>query len=484
MSMSLTIPRRFQVLSMLLLLALAAIAAFSVIHLRKVQRISDQVAQVTMPTLVDAMDYRAVNHENRANLIAYINEPEGAKRSKIAADMAEVSKRGTEALKRYESAITSGEDRALYDKLTAARARYTAARQVLVKLGDEGRNEEARTYYYNEFMPIYSEFFTAGGALKTYKIGSARESALELRREVWNSTIFIVIAGVVLFLLGIATAWLFIRVTRRDLGLIAETLQKGAEQTTSAANQVSQSSQTLADGSSSQAASLEETSSSLEEITSMTKRNAESAATAKTLAQATLGAADQGKGQTQAMQLAMQTLKHSSDEIVKVVKTIDELAFQTNLLALNAAVEAARAGEAGAGFAVVADEVRSLARKSAEAARDSAAKIEASVSSTIESISLSNQVSATLETIVGKAREVDQLVGEITHASTEQTQGLGQISIAMSRMNEVTQSNAANAEESAAAAEELNAQAVTLEGTVQHLLTLIGSSEAQDRVTA
>jgi len=184
----------------------------------------------------------------------------------------------------------------------------------------------------------------------------------------------------------------------------------------------------------------------------------------------------------QLMNGAMEAIKISSDDIAKIIKTIDEIAFQTNILALNAAVEAARAGEAGMGFAVVADEVRNLAQRSAQAAKETAGKIEGAITKTAQGVGISKQVSETLLEIATKARQVDELVSEVAGASREQTQGITQVNIAVGQMDKVTQSNAANAEESAAAAEELNAQAVTMKDSVADLLQLVGG-ERQGTVT-
>jgi methyl-accepting chemotaxis protein len=178
----------------------------------------------------------------------------------------------------------------------------------------------------------------------------------------------------------------------------------------------------------------------------------------------------------QTMSAAMEAIKISSDDIAKIIKTIDEIAFQTNILALNAAVEAARAGEAGMGFAVVADEVRNLAQRSAQAAKETAAKIEGAIAKTAQGVDISSKVSLTLNEIVVKARQVDELAAEVAGASREQTQGITQINIAVGQMDKVTQSNAANAEESAAAAEELNAQALTMKESVAQLLRLVGGN--------
>jgi methyl-accepting chemotaxis protein len=231
----------------------------------------------------------------------------------------------------------------------------------------------------------------------------------------------------------------------------------------------------MAEGASEQAASIEESSSSLEELSSMTRRNAENAQQANSLAKEARVAAEKGAGDMQEMTGAMGAIKSSSDDVAKILKTIDEIAFQTNILALNAAVEAARAGEAGMGFAVVAEEVRNLAQRSAQAAKETAAKIEAAITNTAGGVRISEKVAHTLGEIVTKARQVDELAAEVANASREQASGITQINTAVGQMDKVTQSNAANAEESAAAAQELNAQAGILRQVVTQLAELVGT---------
>jgi methyl-accepting chemotaxis protein len=214
----------------------------------------------------------------------------------------------------------------------------------------------------------------------------------------------------------------------------------------------------------------------------MTLRNADNSQKANNLSKQTRLAADKGVADMAGMNTAMGAIKESSDDIAKIIKTIDEIAFQTNILALNAAVEAARAGEAGMGFAVVAEEVRNLAQRSAQAAKETATKIEGAIAKTAQGVELSGKVSAALNDIVAKARQVDELAAEVAGASREQTQGITQINTAVGQMDKVTQSNAANAEETAAAAEELNSQAEVMKQSVAELLQLVDGNGGTETI--
>ncbi len=265
---------------------------------------------------------------------------------------------------------------------------------------------------------------------------------------------------------------------RRLLGALVNRLSTSSDQVHQSGESLSKASHSLAEGASEQAASLEETSASLEEMASMTQRNTETAEQVKQLATAARQAGDTGANDMQAMSSAMKDIMNASDAVAKIVKTIDEIAFQTNLLALNAAVEAARAGEAGMGFAVVADEVRNLAQRAATAAKETAEMISDSVSKSQHGVQISGKVAASLSEIVTKARQVDELAASVANASREQSQGIGQLNTAVSQMDKVTQHNAATAEESASAAQELNAQAGTMKEAVAELLTLVGGSAA------
>lgn len=278
------------------------------------------------------------------------------------------------------------------------------------------------------------------------------------------------------FLIGIIISFFIVRSIARPIKRIIESLNSGANQVASASGQVSTASQNLAEGASEQAAALEETSSSLEEMSSMTRQNADNANQADGLMKET-GQVVNKAGDTMAeVTQSMDQISSAGQEIGKIIKTIDEIAFQTNLLALNAAVEAARAGEAGQGFAVVADEVRNLAQQAAEAAKNTSSLIE----DTVKKIELGGQQVRTMDEafteVASTAGKVGELIGEIAAASTEQAQGIDQVNQAVSQMDAVVQNNASSAEESAAASEELNAQAESMQDIVGDLVGLVEGS--------
>jgi len=278
--------------------------------------------------------------------------------------------------------------------------------------------------------------------------------------------------------IGVLLAWLITRSITRPILQAVASLGDGSDQVASAASQVSASSQSLAQGTSEQAAGLEETTSTLEEMSSMTKRNAETSRQASALSAEASAAADQGNAAMKRMSDVIVQIEKSAGETSKILKVIDEIAFQTNLLALNAAVEAARAGEAGKGFAVVAEEVRNLAMRSAEAAKNTASLIEQSVQSSRSGVTMAAEVAKSLDEITASSGKVNGLIGEIAAASAEQAKGIEQVNIAVGQMDKVTQSAAANAEESASASEELSSQAEQLRGVVDDLAAIVSGASA------
>ncbi|MCR5792733.1 MAG: methyl-accepting chemotaxis protein [Lachnospiraceae bacterium] len=239
-------------------------------------------------------------------------------------------------------------------------------------------------------------------------------------------------------------------------------INESANQVFVGADQVASASQSLAQGSTEQASAIEQVSASIVDIAEKTRVNASDAGTASELVNSAKGQAVSGSKQMNEMMEAMEDINRSSEDIYKIIKVIDDIAFQTNILALNAAVEAARAGSHGKGFAVVADEVRNLAGKSATAASETAELIEDSIAKISNGSKLAAETKDALEQIVKSVEDIVTIVDRIAIASNEQATAIAQVDQAVSQVSQVVQTNSATSEQCAAASEELSAQAENL----------------------
>jgi len=296
-----------------------------------------------------------------------------------------------------------------------------------------------------------------------------KESAEITSSLVTSITGTLVIVGIIVGIAG----FLIARSITNPLRKIMTNLTHGSRQVSNASEQISSTSQSLAEGSCQQAASLEETSASLEQMTAAVGQNSEHAMQANKQAANTLEIAQQGNQAMTQLSLTIKKIKSSSDQTASILKTIDEIAFQTNLLALNAAVEAARAGDAGKGFAVVAEEVRALAQRSAEASKSTALLIQSSGEFADQGVLAASETETKLAHINKETTEVVELITHVANASREQALAIAQVSKAVTQIDQVTQSNAANAEESSASSEELFAQAASLDQLIGQLGCLV-----------
>ncbi len=249
---------------------------------------------------------------------------------------------------------------------------------------------------------------------------------------------------------------------KQRLAALVGEVRGNAEAVATASAQIASGNNDLSVRTEQQASSLQQTAASMEELGSTVRQNADNAQQANQLAMGATEVAVKGGAVVGRVVDTMKDINDSSKKIADIIGVIDAIAFQTNILALNAAVEAARAGEQGRGFAVVAGEVRNLAQRSAQAAKEIKALINASVERVEQGTALVDQAGSTMDEVVSAIRRVTDIVGEISTASTEQSAGVAQVGEAVSRMDQGTQQNAALVEQSAAAAESLKGQAQQL----------------------
>jgi methyl-accepting chemotaxis protein len=299
------------------------------------------------------------------------------------------------------------------------------------------------------------------------------EGMLSAARSTRRNVLVLMVVAVVF---GLILAVVISRNTTRVLGKVSDGIEEAASQVASAAAQISAAGQSLASGAAQQSAAVEETSASLQEVSAHGKETAELTHGAEILMNRNIEKSAQSLKSLVDLTRQMAQIEADSDQIGNIIKTIDQIAFQTNLLALNAAVEAARAGEAGSGFAVVADEVRNLAMRSTEAARNTQALLDGTLTRVSDATSAIKAINSGFEDIIESATVMGEKVGALTGANAQQVEALDQITKAVDQIEQVTQQVAAGAEESAASSEELTAQAQEMRVIVSDLARMVRGS--------
>ncbi len=348
----------------------------------------------------------------------------------------------------------------------------------VIELRQSDRNQEAIELLMGQVDPAEQMAINKVEEYVQYCEDMNKTEEAAAKNDFRNSVVLLSFFSVIAIVFGIGITIFITRGITLPVTKIVNALTEGAGQVAAASTQLSASAQQLSQGSTEQAAAIEETSSTLQESASMMLQNTTNTKQAAQLSEQAKQSSSIGSTQMQQMMDSIREIKKSSDEIAKIIKVIDDIAFQTNILALNAAIEAARAGEAGMGFAVVAEEVRNLAGRSAQAAKDTTNIIGNNIELSTNGVSVADKVREALNEITQQTKKVNELMEEVAAASQEQSQGIEQVNKAMTQVETVTQQNAANAEESASAAEELNAQAENMRKIVRELSEMVNGQKA------
>ncbi|MBA3057130.1 MAG: HAMP domain-containing protein [Gammaproteobacteria bacterium] len=421
--------------------------------------------------------------------------------------MAATSRGTTETQKAFLAKVQDSEARQRAENVGEVRKTWIATRDQVNALKTAGDDAGGRTLVQSKFVPVTDDYIRATQLLvdgEAANVHAVQQQVKEMFRQLY-------LLGAGLLVLALATAvfisWSLSRSIARgvdtarvaaqrigegdlshrvsvagkdeigqllqalstmqdNLSRVVSNVRQGSESVATASAEIAQGNHDLSARTEQQASALEETAASMEELSSTVKQNADNARQANQLSLSASTVAIKGGAVVAQVVDTMKGIDDSSKKISDIISVIDGIAFQTNILALNAAVEAARAGEQGRGFAVVASEVRSLAGRSADAAKEIKSLINASVERVEQGTLLVDQAGATMAEVVSSIKHVTDLMGEISAASNEQSQGVSQVGEAVTQMDQVTQQNAALVEEMAAAASSLKSQAQDLVHTV------------------
>ena len=487
-----------------MLLAVAGVAAMQISSMHQVQQRISENALVSVQ-LINQLNTDLV--KARLLELRHVFNDALSYKSNIENEMKSLQAEMDSIKKNYVPLIDSESERKTYERLLAERKEYVSLMDELFAVSRTGDGEQAREVLGGRSLELFNASAKTLAELISIKNQQAAQESAAAERVYEQALILLVSASVVAVILAVVAAVWLIRSIQRplrsavevadrvaegdltaqietrsndELGLLLSALQRmqasliqtvqnvrvGADGVATASNQIAVGNIDLSSRTEEQASALEQTAASMEELGSTVRQNAENARQANQLALSASTVAQQGGEVVGQVVDTMRGINESSRKIADIIGVIDSIAFQTNILALNAAVEAARAGEQGRGFAVVAGEVRNLAQRSAEAAKEIKELITDSVVRVEQGSQLVDQAGSTMTEVVASIRRVTDIVGEISAASSEQSQGVAQIGEAVTQMDQTTQQNAALVEESAAAADSLSKQAQDLVNAV------------------
>ena len=502
-----SISGRLLALALTLTAALIATAAYTHRELREAIDISERTSVVRMPQLSDmaALELNITRASLQLRHAMLARTPE--ERDVALADVLAKRKLVAELARDYESQLFTEAGKKNFAPIPPMLAAFWEVGASNIALIQSGQTEEAFAYLVDRTIPARNALLEQLAHNVAYQKERMVADIAVVRTDVERALAALLVAFVTIIAALIGSAWaigsllkkrvpLACAVTQRaragdlsgmqqddandeltpllndlagmqqGLADVVRQVRQNAEGVAASSTQIALGNQDLSARTEHQASALQQTASTMTEVGTAVRNNADHAQQASTLAQSASQVAQQGGAVVGQVVDTMQGITQASRKIADIIGVIDGIAFQTNILALNAAVEAARAGEQGRGFAVVASEVRLLAQRSAEAAREIKTLISASTEQVAQGASLVERAGGTMQDIVDAIERVNQIVGEISSSSREQSMGVSQVGTAIDQMDQSTQQNAALVEESAAAAESLRQQAHELVQTV------------------
>jgi len=486
-----------------LLMLMAVMVGLGVWRLGNIGDATDEMTQIALKKERDAVQWHAAIKENGVRTFAVMKSDDDAFQQYFQKQIDAQSAKISQLQKQVEAAITDPEEKRLFAEVGKLRAAYRDTRQKIFDIKTAGDDARAREMTDTTLVKMMDEYADSVLRYADYQKKVIDQAASEINGDYRSGRSMLLMLGALEIVLGAALAWLLTRSITRPLNQavsIAETVaagdltsrieansrdetgqllaalksmngnlqdivgrvRSGTETINVASREIATGNLDLSARTEQQAGSLEETASAMEQLTSTVKQNADNARQANALAASASQVASQGGAVVEQVVATMGEIHASSQKIADIIGVIDGIAFQTNILALNAAVEAARAGEQGRGFAVVASEVRSLAQRSASAAKEIKQLIGDSVEKVGDGSRLVAQAGDTMQEVVHSVARVTEIVREITLASQEQSDGIEQVNLAITHIDEATQQNAALVEEAAAAARSMQDQAASL----------------------
>ena len=476
----------------------AAIAVIGVWRLGTLKDTSHEIGTVELQRSLLAQRWASQININWVRASAALKTSDVGYIDALQKDMAATSKAISNDQKQLESMVQGDAAKALMESVAKSRKIYVDARAALIKRQKDGENISDAVD--RELRPLAEAYLKAVDQVAQHARDTLAEVQAHAESTAATSQVALGAGAAIAVVLGILFAGLATRsitrpirqaagsaeaiaggdlgqaiqvqgkdeaarllqalsTMRENLARIVSNVRRSADSVATGSTEIANGNSDLSMRTEQQASALQETAASMEELSSTVKQNADNARQANQLAQSASTVAIKGGEVVAEVVETMRGINDSSKKISDIISVIDGIAFQTNILALNAAVEAARAGEQGRGFAVVASEVRSLASRSAEAAKEIKNLINDSVSRVEQGNTLVDQAGVTMNEVVSSIRRVTDIMGEISAASSEQSQGVAQVGEAITLMDQATQQNAALVEEMAAAASSLKTQA-------------------------